>query len=268
MIDPDILGYYELGLEDQRLQGGVSTSIERLRTQELLEMLLPPAPASVLDVGGASGIYASWLAGKGYAVHLIDPVPLHIEQARALAETLPHPFTAAEGDARRLVEPDGTVDCVLMLGPLYHLIERSDRVLAWKEAARVVRPGGLVIAAAISRFASLLDGLTTRSLDDPNFSAIVDTDLETGVHRNPTSRPEWFTTAYFHRPEELAGEITEAGLALDGVFGVEGPGWLHASPSEGDEVDETVLRVARALQSEPSVVGASAHLLAVGRRPA
>ena len=268
MIDPEILAHYELGEEHDRLGSGVSTPIERLRTQEILARVLPPAPASVLDVGGASGVYASWLAGRGYAVHLIDPVPLHIQQAQALAESLPKPFTAALGDARGLAERDGSVDAVMLLGPLYHLLDRGDRVLAWKEAARVVRPDGVVVAAAISRFASLLDGLTMENLDDPTFRGIVDADLETGIHRNPTDRPEWFTTAYFHRPEELASEVTDAGLEFEGVLGVEGPGWLCASPVDGDNVDEAVLRVARELESEPSVIGTSAHLLAVGRRPA
>lgn len=268
MIDPEILAHYDLGLERDRLSRGVSTPIERIRTQEILGQVLPPPPARVLDVGGASGVYASWLAAQGYAVHLIDPVPLHIEQAKQVAESLSAPFSVALGDARQLIESDGSVDAVLLLGPLYHLIDRADRVQAWKEAGRVVVPGGIVIGAAISRFASLLDGLAEGALDDPAFSAVVEADLETGVHLNPSERPEWFTTAYFHRPEELASEVADSGLEFGGVLGVEGPGWLCATSVDGDNVDESVLRVARALESEPSVIGSSAHLLAIARRPA
>jgi ubiquinone/menaquinone biosynthesis C-methylase UbiE len=268
MIDPEILAHYALGLERDRLSRGVSTPIERLRTQEVLARVLPPMPARVLDVGGASGVYASWLAGCGYHVHLIDPVPLHVEQARESSDAGDAPFTVASGDARALEEADETYDAVLLLGPLYHLIERDDRIAALGEASRVVKRGGVVIAAAISRFASLLDGLVSGSLVDPAFASMVEADLSAGVHRNPTNHPEWFTTAYFHRPEELADEVVASGLDLDGVLGVEGPGWLMASGTESDDVDEQVLRVARDLEREPSMVGASMHLLAVARRPA
>ena len=112
----------------------------------LLERFLPAPPARVLDIGGASGVYASWLSGRGYQVHLIDPVPLHREQAMADGR-----FSVASGDARHLAEDDGSYDAVLLLGPLYHLTDRTDRVGALAEARRVTRPGGIVAAAVISR---------------------------------------------------------------------------------------------------------------------
>jgi nucleoside-diphosphate-sugar epimerase len=67
-------------------------------------------------------VYASWLSSQGYQVHLIDPVPLHLEQARADGR-----FSVAPGDARSLAEEDSSYDAVLLLGPLYHLTERADR---------------------------------------------------------------------------------------------------------------------------------------------
>ncbi len=80
-IDPQIAAHYELGLEHERLER--FGQIERLRTRVLLERLLPPAPAVVLDVGGAAGVHALPLAADGYEVRLLDPVPLHVEQAVA-----------------------------------------------------------------------------------------------------------------------------------------------------------------------------------------
>ena len=90
---------------------------------------------------------------------MVDLTPLHVERALELASG---DFTAALGDARALAAPDGSFDVVLLLGPLYHLLEREDRLCALAEARRVVPTGGLVAAAAISRFASLLDGLMRR----------------------------------------------------------------------------------------------------------
>jgi SAM-dependent methyltransferase len=155
---------------------------------------------------------------------------------------------------------------VLLLGPLYHLTERADRVAALTETRRVVRPGGVVAAAAISRFASLLDGLKYDRLRDAGFRAIVERDLADGQHRNPDRRPEWFTTAYFHRPEELEAELAEGGLTVEGTFGIEGPGWLLNKVWDDEERHDSVLFAARAVERDPALLALSSHLLAIGRR--
>ena len=260
-----MFAHYASGYERDRVTAGHSR-IEFARTKELLQGHLPTPPASVLDVGGGPGRYATWLAEAGYRVHVIDPVPLHVEQAiEASADaTL---FTVARGDARALPEDDRSYDVVLLLGPLYHITDRDERVAALAEARRVVRPGGIIAAAAISRFASLLDGLLHGYLSDPTFQGIVERDLVDGQHRNTTDRPEWFTTAYFHHPHELASEVRDAGLVFDAVFGVEGPGWLAGSWDD-PRGREDILRVARALEREPTVIGVSGHLLAFARRAA
>jgi hypothetical protein len=133
----------------------------------------------------------------------------------------------------------------------------------------VLKPGGWLFAAAISRWASALDGPARDLLQDPQFARIVQQDLRDGQHRNPTDRLDYFTTAYFHRPEELADEVAAAGLALNGVYGLEGPGWILADvPARMADPDRraALLRVARMLETEPAVLGTSAHLLAVAQR--
>jgi SAM-dependent methyltransferase len=260
-IDPAIAHYYEGGVEQERLAPGGRSGVELVRTLELLERFLPPAPARVLDVGGGPGIYATILRDRGYEVVLVDPVPLHVSQARAVG------VTAVQGDARGLAAADGAVDAVLLLGPLYHLPERADRIAALTEARRVT-DGGPVIAAAISRFASTVDGLSRQFLLDPAFEAAVAAGLDDGVHTNPTERPEWFTTAYFHRPEELAPEFEDAGLTVDAVLPVEGPAPLLGEADEwiSDPARrEVLLRAIRRVEHEPSLLGISPHLLAVGR---
>ena len=83
----------------------------------------------------------------------------------------------------------------------------------------MLKPGGWLFAAAIARWASAPDGLARDLLQDPRFALIVEQDLRDGRHRNPTDRLDYFTTAYFHRPEELADEVRTAGLVLNGVYG-------------------------------------------------
>src|SRR6185503_9334617 len=165
-----------------------------------------------------------WLEDLGHDVVLVDPVPLHVEEARAALRR----GSARVGDARRLDDADASFDAVLLLGPLYHLIERGDRITALREARRVVRPGGFVFAAAISRFASAFDGMARGHLADPAFARIVDGDISDGRHRYDTGRREWFTTAFFHRPEDLRAELEAAGLAVNRLVGLEGPAWLLA----------------------------------------
>ena len=228
MIDPAIESHYGTGYERSRLSRGGRPSLEYVRSMELLERLLPAPPARVLDVGGGPGAYAAPLARRGYRVHLVDPVPLHVEQARQAGGADPAAgFTAALGDAREFAEPDESQDVVLLFGPLYHLTEAAHRQQALTQARRVLTAGGRVLAMAVCRFASLLDGLYQDWLDDPVFRPIVDQDLADGQHRNPepVGRPEFFTTAYFHTPHGLAEEVGQAGFTGVTVYGVEGPGW-------------------------------------------
>ena len=273
MADTDdaaqVAKFYAMGVERDRLISGPGV-LELARTQILLERYLQPPPSVIVDVGGGPGRYAVWLAELGHDVHLVDPVPLHIEQARTAARERRVTLASAEvGDARVLRLPDESADAVLVMGPLYHLPERDDRVKALAEARRVCREGGVVIVAAISRFASMLDGLLNEYLEDPVFAKIAAADLRDGTHRNPTGDPAYFTTAYFHRPEELAVELAAAGLAHEATLAVEGPGWLLSDVEArlSDDRRRSVLMAALAsLEAEPALIGASAHLLAVARR--
>ena len=266
----EVAAYYAQGLERDRLLAGQG-ALELARTQALLERYLPPAPAVVADVGGGPGRYAVWLADRGYRVHLVDPVPLHVEQARAAAGDFRGAALASAevGDARALRLGDASVDAVLLMGPLYHLPERGDRLQALAEARRVCRRGGVVVAAAISRFASTLDGLRVGYLEDPAFAAAAAGDRHDGRHRNPTGNQAYFTTAYFHRPEDLASEYAAAGLSHEATLAVEGPAWLLSDLDArfADERRRAVLLAAIAsVETEPTLLGVSAHLLAVARR--
>ena len=261
--DPEIAGHHAGARERERLDGGVGR-LEELRTRELLSRWLPPAPSTVLDVGGGAGRHALALTGDGYWVHLVDPVPLHARQAADAG--LP---SVALADARRLPFADGSADAVLLLGPLYHLVERTDRVTALREAARVLRPGGVVVAAAISRWASTADGFVRGHLADEEFARLVADDVATGVHRNPARRPGWFTTAYLHRPEDLVEEVRIAGLVPDGPVAVEGLAGYAADVDALLDDPATRARVLAALrrtEREPSLPGASSHLRVAGRR--
>jgi ubiquinone/menaquinone biosynthesis C-methylase UbiE len=269
-FDRAIADYYQRAPEESRLEHGASL-LEHARTRELIERHIPPAPAEVLDVGGAAGPYALWLAERGYAVHLVDAMPRLVDLARQRAERASRGLASCRvADARALPFNDESATVMLLLGPLYHLVDAGDRRRALVEAARVLQPGGVLIAAAISRWASALDGLARDLFRDVRFAGIVERDIHDGQHRNPTERLDYFTTAYLHRPPELRVEVEGAGLTVEGLYGVEGPGWILPDVVErwnDPERRAALLHVARLLESEPAVLGSSAHLLIVGRKP-
>ena len=250
---PEIVEYYtEHFDESARLTTTLHGRLEFERTRELLLRLLPPAPAAVLDIGGGPGVHAQWLAAAGYEVTLLDPVPLHRRQA-----ALRGGFAVLDGDARALTEhDDDSYDAVLLLGPLYHLVEREDRIRAIAEARRVARPGALVAAAAISRHAPLLDVTSTGRLNEDIEPVLRQIDA-TGVN-DPASG---FTIAYFHTVDELLGEFAAAT-----VYGIEGPMWplLRSGLADGrEDLFACVMRAARYAEADPALLAASSHLLAV-----
>jgi SAM-dependent methyltransferase len=259
-LDPLIRGFYrDRYREDDRLIRSGHGQLEFVRTQELLRRFLPVPPATVLDVGGATGIHAQWLAEDGYSVHLVDPVVEHVERASAVGG-----FTASLGDARALSQEADSVDATLLLGPLYHLVEADDRLQALREAGRVTRSGGLVVAAGISRYAALLENGCNGGLTSENSHLFTDA-LATGRNYDD---PDGFTNAHFHHVDELRAEFESAGLRDVEVLGVEGPAGpvLHnASPEDAPTFLPSALRLARLLESDPRLISASFHFLAIGR---
>ena len=266
LLPREIQEHYLKIQERQRLSSGHG-ELEKVRTHVIFTRELPSPPAVVFDIGGGAGVHAFWLAQLGYQVHLIDPVELHLEQARSYeASSGVRLASIGRGDARVLEIASAMADAVLLLGPLYHLTERRDRIQALREARRILKPKGVLLAAAISRFASFIDGLSSGFFRDATFREIVAADLDSGQHRNTTNNPLYFTTAYFHRPDELATELEEAGFSGIHVLAIEGPAWSTSKFSEAwsDPVQrEKLLRFLSVIESEPSIQGASAHLIAV-----
>ena len=133
-----------------------------------------------------------------------------------------------------------------------------------------MRPGGVVFVAGVSRFASARDGLWRNLVADPAFRQIVDRDLAEGKHRNPTDNTSYWTTAYLHHPDEFMAEVTAASLVEVAMIAVEGIGWIMPDLAErwADETDrQHLLDIIARTETEPSLLGVSQHLLAVGWKP-
>jgi SAM-dependent methyltransferase len=261
------MDYYELGQELARLSAGQEL-LEQERTRELLSRYLPPS-ARIVEIGSGPGAYSLWLAEQGHEVVARDLAPLHIEQLQAAAAERGLDIDSGVADPRDLDLPDASVDAVLVMGPLYYLRERDGRLRCLREAARVVRPGGIVAAAAISRWAILLDGVLLKRVGEglPGFEDVLDTALSTGM-LEPLD-PGGFS-AFCHRPQQLREEAEAAGLRVRALVSIEGPGaYLHdlAERWQTPAGREAVLDVARRLESVPEMLGIGGHLLLIATRP-
>ena len=268
-LDSGFRAHYNAGVERDRLLRGTS-NLEFERTKRILSRYLPSRPAMILDVGGGPGRYSFWLSEMGHSVHLVDILPLHIRQAREFQRKSKNRLASINlGDARRLDFDDGYADIVLLFGPLYHLVRKKERLKALAEARRVLKPGGLLFAAAISRFTSAVDGSLRGFIRDPEFMTIIQQDLKNGQHRNPSNKPEYFTTSFFHHPSEFEAEMKQARFRSVKVYGVTGFAWLLPRLDQiwrDPTLKARLMSILDRTELEPSMLGISDHLLAVGKK--
>jgi SAM-dependent methyltransferase len=258
--------HYDRGRELGRLAESCG-QLEFERTKEIILRHLPPPPAVVADIGGGPGRYALWLAHLGYQVRHRDLMPLHVEQLRHAASGNPRIQTTV-GDARQLDLASESADAALLLGPLYHLERRRDRVQALAETQRVVRPGGPVFVAAISRWATRMDGILRLRLYETILGAESELATIERTGRLPPLRPGSFC-GYTHRPGQLRAELTASGAQVIDLVCVEGPAYLLNDLAErlaDDEARRVVLETARALERVPELLGIGPHLLATARK--
>jgi S-adenosylmethionine-dependent methyltransferase len=246
--------------------------LERHRTEFAVTMralsdYLPPPPAAIADVGGGPGRYAIALAGLGYDVTLIDLAAKNLKWAQAKAAEAGVSLAGTlHADARRLEAlPDDDFAAVLLLGPLYHLHEHKERLEVLRGVCRLAQPGGLLFVAFLSRFAAFRDSAAYYPDWPVNNRSYMQQILETGIHDDPGSQ---FPDAYFAHPDEIAPLVAEAGLENLALIGVEGVVAGHEeriNELEG-EAWEVWVELNYRLGHEPTLYGASDHLLAIARR--
>src|SRR5678809_1588920 len=251
--------YNSTQIETDRL-GQHVFQLEKIRTQEIILRHLS-SPVNIADIGGATGAYSFWLHEMGHHVHLLDVAEFHIEAATKISITENKPLASILlGDARQLPYDDEQFDLVLLFGPLYHLQEKEDRVKSIGEAKRVLKNGGVLLAATITRYASLFDGFWQGFIDDPAFENIVNRDLEDGNHFNPVNHPMYFTDAHFHTQKETEQELTTAGFSSFEIKSVEGFGWLvpdFAKRWNDETAREQMLVYIRQTENDPIMIGIS-----------
>ena len=258
-----VLKFYDNYNENDRL---ISEPLEFIRTKEIISRFLPEKSIKIIDLCGASGHYAYWLAEKGHEVHLMDLSQKHINEAVNNKEKYRAELASMEsGDARSLKHADESFDMVLLMGALYHLQEKDDRLQCLKEAYRILRNGGVAVFSYISRFASMLDGFMHGFVDDPVFLEIMENDIFTGRHNNPENKENYFTNAYFHSINDIYNELTLAKFSDILLYAVEGFGGIINNKKyfEDEEKLKILLRYIKLTEQNMEMIGISGHQLAV-----
>ncbi|MGH2505977.1 MAG: class I SAM-dependent methyltransferase [Ktedonobacteraceae bacterium] len=224
--------------------------------------------ATVVDVGVGVGHYSELLARRGSNVHLVDVASRLLEAAQArltkagLGEHILSITNASATDLSFL--PDESCDAVLMLGPFYNLSLPEDRRLAAMEALRILRKGGLLFAAGISRM-TMLHWIYS---DKPE-SILEERDwLEPYVKTGNFSEPEagvpsiWHMTtiAEFRAEFRDFQEIVLAGVEAFAQFNEEN--LLKLTPEQAEVWLDLIEEAGRM----PEGLGMAGHFLYIGQK--
>lgn len=266
----NVFDFYNSGAEIGRLERGLGV-IEFYRSKEIISSYLTDAGKTICDVGGGIGRYSEWLAEQGHNVTLIELAPVAVEYANKEMKT---PYVAKVGDARALEMPSDSCDVVLLMGPLYHLMNLSDRMTAISEAYRILKPGGLLFAAGISKFSSATWALSVYGngvdfIDDDIYMDMLKREMSTGEHIRPATYPRIIADAYFHTPEGLCSELADGGFSILGKHAVEGCIWFTPELNnkwEDPDRRERLLEILHASETDDSMMGISPHFLIVGKK--
>mmetsp|Transcript_3469 Transcript_3469/g.6079 ORF Transcript_3469/g.6079 Transcript_3469/m.6079 type:complete len:381 (-) Transcript_3469:150-1292(-) len=281
IISDDIIEYYsQVTIKDSNLTSASYMQLERERVKDILQRyIVVPSISSgnrrtLIDCGCGNGHYGAWL-GRRYPtldIIMLDPVRKCVELAEALVleNNLENQARVVLGSATTLPRISNSVDYILMDGPLYHISTRNGRRTALVEAYRVLCKGGILFAVGMSRYAFTLAALFGDLMNDDEQICSLFEELESGQHTNSSNDPGAFTSAFVHRPSQLQQELTDVGFEILSTLAVEGPVWLLHDLKEfwNDPRKKALLfQIIRRIETEPSLLGSSAHFLIVARRP-
>ncbi|MEE0265705.1 MAG: class I SAM-dependent methyltransferase [Acutalibacteraceae bacterium] len=242
---------------------------------------LPKPPAVIYDIGGAYGEYSWWLASLGYEVHLFDLFPKNIEMSKELGKEYPDcKLASAEVcDALSVPRESKSADAVLLMGPLYHITEYSERISAIKESRRLLKDGGLLFTATLTPYSVLLHNITLynpfgddpdKTLEDSAFTKMVEREVKDGNHVNPDNTIySGIGSAHFHTAKELRAELSAGGFSESKVHGVMGGAWLAKDIEKlwaNEASRNALMNTVRMLDNCEEIIGLSGHLLTVSEK--
>lgn len=238
---------------------------EFLLTCRFIQRYIKPGD-KVLDIGGGPGRYSLWLAEKGCDVTLVDLSTENIRFAREKAKERKLSLRALEGDARTVDSLfTEQFDHVLLMGPLYHLLEESDRIKAVNASLKLLKPGGVIFVSFINLFAGMIYAM---KFEPEIISDVNEIDFYKSVLENKSFAGEAFTQAFFIRQDDVLPFMDRFPLEKLHFFGQEG----FTSPCEDNimsqpkEIVNAWLDMCEKLAEREDLLSWAEHLMYVGRK--
>ncbi len=261
----DIIKNYNSFDEDNRLKTSFGI-IEELHTKKLISGYINSAPLHIYDIGAGTGHYSSWLASLGHQIYFSDIVPRHVEIFRERSGTSKNIMSIEVEDARHISYKNDVADLIILNGPLYHLTEKKDRLQVLKEAKRILKDDGCLLAFTISRFAGLNYAISSGEVFNDVYFKMVKEEIVSGIRDNSALKNKTFNKAYFHFVEEIEMEFAESGLTVENSLGVVGPASNICNLEEAlndNAKKERLLMVAEMMEKYPMQ---GTKILTVGRK--
>lgn len=257
--------------EWERLNGGLDGRLEFEETTRHLQASLPES-GHVLDVGGGPGRYTRWLADRGYDVTLVDlsRQQLAIAREKLEARSLDGRVSILQGSVTDIGLPSAEFDATLCLGgPLSHLLDATDRARAVREIRRVTTPDAPVFVSVMGLLGAVQLYLLTGTHLEALPALLDHGDLDQSL-LDDFGYENAFTATHFYRRDELDAILSDAGLDVTAIVGLEG----LASPFHDDDIHAAIEgrsaaetrslgRVARETNADQVVADISIHMLAI-----
>jgi len=174
---------------------------ERLETELVFELAGPLDWRSLLDVGAGDGSYAIEAAALGALVTGVDVEPVMLGAAAERAAERQLNVRFVPGRVEALPFEDATFDVVLAVTVLCFV---QDPSIAFREMARVLRPGGRLVVGELGRYSLWAASRRVRGW------------LDSRTWKN----------AHFWSRAELKRDVRDVGLRVDATRGA-----VHFSPS-------------------------------------
>ena len=260
----NVVSYYRMIDEDSRFSRN-SRKIEFLTTNYVLESLIP-RNAKILDVGAGTGVYSFYYAERNHEVVAVDLTPKHIEMIKQKSNKNGIKLEAHVANATDLKEfGSGIFDAVFCFGPMYHLTDENDRNCCIRECLRVLKKGGILAIAYISKF-SILPMLATR---DKKFirDSVLHKVINDGVIMEGDEDCFW-TDAYFTSPIEIESLLSKHDVTTVDHIGSDGISHTIQEYVDGLSEDEFESWMKYHFQTcrESSILGISTHGLYICRK--
>lgn len=261
-----IIDSYENYDEESRLTTNKARRVEFLTSINVMDKLISKK-SKILDCAAGTGIYSFHYAEQGHEVHAYDLTPRHVEimNEKLKSKAYLNMTTGVLNAVDMSVFKDKSFDIVLNFGPLYHLIKMEDRENCIKESLRVLKHGGLLAIAYISRFSAYqYVALSDRKyLSEELMNKIID-----NGYIEHTDKDCFWTDSYYYSVDEIENFMDGFGVELVDHVATDGISPLMKDKIDNMDDNEYKIWLKYHLKTcrERSILGSSSHGLYICRK--